>query len=81
MGPFAALFSESASRALVTVRPDDLRAVADLCAIHGVPVATIGMTTSTGPTASLEVGGLFSVPLDELRAAWTAPLRAAFAGA
>ncbi|MFC5727367.1 phosphoribosylformylglycinamidine synthase subunit PurL [Nocardioides vastitatis] len=70
---FLALFTESAARAIVTVPDYELDELAALCARHGVPMAEIG---TTGGTA-LEVDGQFSVPLDELRAAWTATLPAA----
>src|SRR2546428_157937 len=49
--PFASLFSESAARAVVAVRPGSEAAVTDLCAEWGVPAAVIGVTGG----ASLEV--------------------------
>jgi phosphoribosylformylglycinamidine synthase subunit PurL len=68
--PFVALFSESAARAIVTVPAHEMDELAALCARHGVPMTDIGGTG--GP--ALEVQGQFVVPLDELRAAWTATL-------
>jgi phosphoribosylformylglycinamidine synthase II len=56
------LFSESAARAVVAVRPGAEEELAALCAEAGVPAETLG---ATGGTA-LEVSGLFTVPLDEL---------------
>ena len=64
------LFSESAARAIVAVRPeatDDLAAASEH---EGVPMAVIGRTG--GP--ALEVTGLFSVPLAELGTAYRAAL-------
>src|SRR5205085_2315632 len=40
----AALFGESASRAIVSVAPDDLTAVLERAAAAGVPAAVIGQT-------------------------------------
>lgn len=70
---FVGLFAESAARALVTVAPDDLAELRALCARHDVPLTELG---TTGGDA-LVVEGQFDVPLDELRAAWTATLPAA----
>ena len=61
-----ALFSESASRAVLSVDPADEEAFVRLAAEHGVPVARLGETG--GPRALVE--GLFDVPVDELRDAW-----------
>jgi len=72
--PFTSLFSESAARAVVAVRPGSEAGVTDLCAEHGVPAAVIGVTGGT----SLEVAGLFSISLDELGAAHRPTLPAIF---
>jgi phosphoribosylformylglycinamidine synthase len=61
-----ALFSESASRAIVSVDPADEEALVRLAAEHGVPVARLGETG--GPRALVE--GLLDIPVDELREAW-----------
>ncbi|NYJ02981.1 phosphoribosylformylglycinamidine synthase [Nocardioides thalensis] len=71
--PFVQLFSESAARAIVTVRADQVAEIVGSAEAHGVPVAEIG---ATGGDA-LVVEGVFDVPLEELRAAWTATLPAA----
>jgi phosphoribosylformylglycinamidine synthase len=42
--PFTWLFSESAARAVVAVRPGSEAAFAELCAARGVPAAVIGVT-------------------------------------
>lgn len=67
---FVGLFSESAARAIVTVPADRVDAARALAERHGVPVAEVG---TTGGDA-LVVEGAFDVPLEELRAAWTATL-------
>jgi phosphoribosylformylglycinamidine synthase subunit PurL len=73
--PFVALFSESAGRVLVTVTPDDEERLFELAADHGVPITSLGETRGD----LLSVTGLFDVPLDELRATWSATLPAALA--
>ncbi|MEZ0579843.1 phosphoribosylformylglycinamidine synthase subunit PurL [Nocardioides sp. MH1] len=70
---FLGLFAESAARAVVTVAGEDLEELRALCARHDVPMTELG---TTGGEA-LVVEGLFELPLDELRAAWTATLPAA----
>ena len=77
--PFVDLFAESAGRALVAVAPEDSDRLAALAQAHGVPLARLGETTATGPDATLEVAGQFSVPLTELGAAWRGTLPAAMA--
>ena len=72
--PFTSLFSESAARAVVAVRPGASAGFADLCAGHQVPAAVIGATGG----ASLGVTGLFSISLDELAAAHGQTLPAIF---
>jgi phosphoribosylformylglycinamidine synthase len=68
--PFSCLFSESAARAVVAVRPGREDAFGELCASHGVPWALIG--TVGGDT--LEVEECFEIPLTELAAAHEATL-------
>jgi phosphoribosylformylglycinamidine synthase len=75
--PFVALFAESAGRALVAVpRSEEVR-FTDMCTARGFPHARIGVTDGTGPDAALDVQGLFALPLEELRAAWSGTLPAA----
>ena len=71
--PFVALFSESAGRVLVTVAPEDEERLFELAAEHGVPITSLGETRGD----LLSVTGLFDVPLEELRTAWTPTLPAA----
>ncbi|MCZ2823422.1 MULTISPECIES: phosphoribosylformylglycinamidine synthase subunit PurL [unclassified Modestobacter] len=70
--PTASLFGESVARVvLTTADPAAVRAAADAA---GVPVTELG--TTGGDALVLE--GLLELPLDELRAAWTATLPALF---
>jgi len=71
---FTLLFSESAGRALVAVRPGHEAEFAALRAEAGVPGDVVG---STGGDA-LEVSGIFTIGLDELAAAHRATLPALF---
>ena len=72
---FVALFAESAARVVVTVAPEDEERMFELAAEHGVPITSLGQTRGD----SLEVAGVFDVPLEELRTAWTLTLPAAMA--
>ncbi len=72
---FLGLFSESAARCLVTVPSGDVERLTSLAASHGVPLTELGCTG--GDTVAVD--GQFEVPVDELRAAWTATLPAALA--
>jgi phosphoribosylformylglycinamidine synthase subunit PurL len=72
--PFTALFSESAARAVVAVRPAAAARFAELRAAHGVPGEAIG-TVGGG---DLVVEGWFAIPLAELAAVHTATLPALF---
>ena len=74
LDPAAALFSESAGRALVSVAPGREDEFAALCAAHGVPATVLG---DTGGDA-LVVDGTFEVPLAELARVWAATLPALF---
>jgi phosphoribosylformylglycinamidine synthase subunit PurL len=77
LDPFVALFSESAGRAVVTVRTKDEARFSELCESVGVAADGIGATVGEGSAAALDVRGCFSVPLAELRSAWSATLPAA----
>jgi phosphoribosylformylglycinamidine synthase len=70
-----ALFSESAARAVVTVAPEDEERLFELAAEHGVPITSLGETRGD----ALAFEGVFEVPLEELRGAWTRTLPAALA--
>jgi phosphoribosylformylglycinamidine synthase len=70
-----ALFSETGGRVIVAVpREEDVK-FTRLCEGRGYPVARIGVTDDgAGAEPVLDVQGLFSVPLAELRDASRAPL-------
>jgi phosphoribosylformylglycinamidine synthase len=72
--PFTALFSESAGRCLVAVRPGAEAPFGRLCDEHGVPGQAIG-TVGGG---SLTVDGWFAIPLTELAARHAGTLPALF---
>jgi phosphoribosylformylglycinamidine synthase subunit PurL len=61
MEPHVALFSESASRAIVTAKAGRESDVENLAAVHGVPVVRLGLTGG----ARLDFAGLFDVPLSD----------------
>ena len=71
-----AWLSESQGRVLVAVPRTEEQRFADMCAARGVPAARVGITDDS---REVEVQGQFSLPLDEARAAWEAPLPAHFA--
>lgn len=90
--PFEALFAESQGRVLVAVpRSEEVRLL-DLCTARGVPALRLGETAETcTPGAgtpvddtdhehapAVEVRGLFTLPLAEARAAWSATLPSYF---
>jgi phosphoribosylformylglycinamidine synthase subunit PurL len=75
---FVWLFSESAARAIVAVAPGREADIEARCAAAGVPMSWIGETTARGDGAALVVDGEFSIPLAELRAAWSATLPGVF---
>jgi selenophosphate synthetase-related protein len=74
---FVYLFSESTGRALVAVPRGHEKAFAGLAAEHGVSCTAIGVTAQE---PALEVLNQFTIPLDELRAAFTATMRQLFGG-
>jgi phosphoribosylformylglycinamidine synthase len=71
---FSQLFSESAARAVVAVRPESQQAFADLCAANGVPAEFLGTVGGD----SLVVTSHFDIPVDELAAAHRGTLPALF---
>lgn len=76
----SALFSESTGRVIVSVpREEDVK-FRGLCAGRDYPVLRIGVTdgAADGDESALEVQGLFTVPLSELRAVSRGTLPAVF---
>jgi phosphoribosylformylglycinamidine synthase len=65
-GPFTFLFSESAGRVLVAVPNTDEGRFASMCEARGLPAIRIGVVDQD--SGAVEVQGLFSVSLAELRA-------------
>jgi phosphoribosylformylglycinamidine synthase subunit PurL len=61
LAPHVALFSESASRVVVSVRPGREEAVEQMAAFHQVPVSKIGLTGG----GLLRFEGLFEVPVSD----------------
>ncbi|MEO3863576.1 phosphoribosylformylglycinamidine synthase subunit PurL [Acrocarpospora sp. B8E8] len=69
---FVDLFSESAARALVCVKPQHFAALAELCARNEVPCYGLGVTGGT----SLAVENAFEIPVATLRETHEATLSA-----
>jgi phosphoribosylformylglycinamidine synthase len=64
--PFVALFSESAGRVLVAVPRTEESRFRAMCEARDLPAARVGVVDQG--SAAVEVQGLFTVPLEELRA-------------
>jgi len=77
LDPFVALFSESTARAIVAVPRSEEARFTDRCSAHGVRHVRLGVTDGRGPDAALDVQDRFTVPLAELRTAWSGTLPAA----
>ncbi|MCA0437224.1 MAG: phosphoribosylformylglycinamidine synthase subunit PurL [Actinobacteria bacterium] len=73
LGAFEVLYAESAARALVAVRPEQVEAVRALAAEHGVPAVVVGETGGE----NLAVAGEFAIPVAELAAIHRATIPAA----
>ncbi|MDO5067520.1 MAG: phosphoribosylformylglycinamidine synthase subunit PurL [Propionibacteriaceae bacterium] len=69
--PTVALFSESASRAVVSLPESSVERMVSVAEEHGVPLVRIGEVLAE-PQA--QVAGLFDLPLAELRTIWAAPI-------
>ncbi|MGH4026680.1 MAG: phosphoribosylformylglycinamidine synthase subunit PurL, partial [Pseudonocardiaceae bacterium] len=76
LDPFVALFAESAGRVLLTVTPARAESLSRLCAAHDVPLTHLG---EVHPAPTLQIAGVATLPLDDLRTAWTTTLPALFA--
>ncbi|OYN88745.1 phosphoribosylformylglycinamidine synthase subunit PurL [Parenemella sanctibonifatiensis] len=72
--PAVQLFSESAGRVLVSLAGQHLRRLRELCEEHGVELTRLGEVTGA---PALEINGLVSLDLAEIREVWTAPIPAA----
>ena len=71
---FTELFSESAARAVISVRPGREEEFAALCAANEILATVLGVTGGD----ALVIDGSFEVPLDELARVWTRTLPALF---
>jgi phosphoribosylformylglycinamidine synthase II len=76
--PFVWLFSESAGRAIVSVKEGADRDLASLCRINGVMLTKLGTVTAE-EDATLEVVGQFTLPLTRIREAWQGTIPAVMA--
>jgi phosphoribosylformylglycinamidine synthase subunit PurL len=71
--PFVMLFSESAGRVLVSVKPDLVDELESLCTEAQIPLTRLGVV---GPQdeADLHIAGQCIVPLDQIHQAWSTTL-------
>ena len=69
--PTVALFSESASRAVVSFPESSVERMVTVAEEHGVPLARIGEVLAE---PQVQVAGLFDLPLAELREVWATPI-------
>jgi phosphoribosylformylglycinamidine synthase subunit PurL len=76
--PFVWLFSESAGRALLSVKEFADSDLVTLCRINGVMLTRLGVVTAEAD-ATLEVVGQFTLPLARIREAWQGTIPAAMA--
>ncbi|HEX2289249.1 MAG TPA: AIR synthase-related protein, partial [Pseudonocardiaceae bacterium] len=76
LDPFVTLFTESAGRVLLGVSGSHARRVAQLCTAYNVPVTPLGEVHAE---PMLDIAGVATFSLDELRAAWEATMPALFA--
>jgi phosphoribosylformylglycinamidine synthase subunit PurL len=76
--PFVWLFSESAGRALLSVKEFADSDLVTLCRINDVMLTRLGVVTAE-EDASLEVVGQFTLPLERIREAWQDTIPAAMA--
>ena len=76
--PFVWLFSESAGRAIVSLKQAAYRDLASLCRTNGVMLTKLGVVTKE-EDASLEVVGQFTLPLTRIREAWQGTIPAVMA--
>ncbi|MBU4193985.1 MAG: phosphoribosylformylglycinamidine synthase subunit PurL [Actinomycetia bacterium] len=75
--PHVAAFSESQSRALVSVKRENLSALEEIAGEAGVPVQVIGTTGGD----RLEAAGAFSLTLSEMKSTYEEALEQMIAGA
>jgi phosphoribosylformylglycinamidine synthase len=76
----AALFGESASRAVVSVAPANRDALLDAAAAAGVPAAVIGQTGGSRLRMRVDGGGAVDVGLAEAEQLWATTIERYFTG-
>ncbi|MEO9133599.1 MAG: phosphoribosylformylglycinamidine synthase subunit PurL [Jatrophihabitantaceae bacterium] len=74
--PFVALFSESTGRVIVSVPRSEQVRFTDMCTARGLPHVRVGVVDLLSST--LDVQGQFTIPLRELRDAWSGLFAAHF---
>jgi phosphoribosylformylglycinamidine synthase subunit PurL len=74
------LFGESASRAVVSVGPDDLPALLALAERYGVPAATVGRTSGSQIAISVAGSRVVQCAVAEAEQIWSGALGRYFAG-
>ncbi|HEX7321616.1 MAG TPA: phosphoribosylformylglycinamidine synthase subunit PurL [Mycobacterium sp.] len=74
--PFVFLFSESAGRVLVAVPRTEESRFRSMCEARGLPVTRIGVADQASDV--LEIQGLFTIPLTELRSTYEGVLPGLF---
>lgn len=67
LSPAGLLFSETQSRIIVSINPDDLKRVEEIAASHRVPVSVIGKVTDQG---SLVINNYINIRVKEMNKAW-----------
>jgi phosphoribosylformylglycinamidine synthase len=76
----ATLFGESASRAVVSVTPEDVPALLDLAAQQHVPAARIGRTGGSQMAIAIDGTVVVHCPVSEAEQIWNSALGRYFAG-
>jgi phosphoribosylformylglycinamidine synthase len=80
MMTIAALFGESASRAVVSASPADRAALLAVAERAGVPAAIIGTTGGSRIRMRVAGHGAVDIGLDEAEQVWTTTIERYFAG-
>jgi phosphoribosylformylglycinamidine synthase len=78
-GPTYALFSESASRVVISTSPEDLDALMTKAASAGVPAAVIGKTGGSRITIDVDDERAIDVSVEEAEAIWSTAIERYFA--
>jgi phosphoribosylformylglycinamidine synthase len=76
----ATLFGESASRVVITVRPEDRQTVMNLAVEAGVPAVVIGLTGGARIRIAVAGGSAIDCAVAEAESVWSSALASRFAG-